>query len=326
MKTNAQSAARPSRRVSCRWIAWAALALLGDAGASAEQGAPPSAEPQSVDVIGSRASKHQEHHEAVEFVRQSGAAFGQTALARWTGPACPRAYGVDKAVAARVEARMRAIGAVAGVPLGAAHCKPNIAVVFSEDAGLFVRTMMHKEQDRLDQVTPRAYGQLVGGEAPVRWWYTTTASGSDGDQGANSSPVGAGGDGAGSATAIPMNGDTQTIQRYSASLISTQTVRALAQATVVVDVRLAQGKTLDAVAAYAAMVAFAELRPMPASPRGSVLGLFDPAGGADDITDGDRAMLSQIYKLQLDREARHQRGLLVKAVLRERAAAPARGQ
>ena len=84
----------------------------------------------------------------------------------------------------------------------------------------------------------------------------------------------------------------------------------LRSATVVVDVTRTDGLPLAAVASYAAMVAFAELRP-GAAPPGSVLGLFAGAPVERDPTAWDLAFLRALYRLPLDRTARRQRGLLV---------------
>ena len=70
-------------------------------------------------------------------------------------------------------------------------------------------------------------------------------------------------------------------------------------------------------AAYAAMVAFAEMD-ASAPPPDSILGLFQPSSVESSLTDWDMAFLKSLYRMPLDRRSRIQRGHLVEALLDER--------
>ena len=103
---------------------------------------------------------------------------------------------------------------------------------------------------------------------------------------------------------------------YNSSMVSTQTVRALVDAVVLIDVSRIERMPLDAVAAYAAMVAFAEIRESDFAARGSILGLFENDPSAPRaLTEWDRAFLRVLYRLSLDRDARRHRGILVRDLL-----------
>ena len=97
-------------------------------------------------------------------------------------------------------------------------------------------------------------------------------------------------------------------------MISTMTARVLTSATVIVDLRLVEGRPLAAIADYAALVALAEIRPNDPSPSGSVLAMFD-AGGRPEFTDWDRAFIAALYRIPLDRMGRRHRGLLVRELV-----------
>jgi hypothetical protein len=103
--------------------------------------------------------------------------------------------------------------------------------------------------------------------------------------------------------------------RYSNSVISTFATRNLLSATVVIDQDAVMGRRLSALAAYAALVALAEIRPLGASPPGSILGLFDAAEPPTRLTQQDLGFLRTLYRLPLDRQARYHRGTLVAGMI-----------
>ena len=105
------------------------------------------------------------------------------------------------------------------------------------------------------------------------------------------------------------------IERSTNFGLLTQVNRALIRATVVIDLDRVEGRLLDSVAAYAAFVAFAEIRPSEPPPAGSILELFGTAAGAPGVTDWDMAFLRALYRMPLDRQARRHRGLLVREMV-----------
>jgi hypothetical protein len=84
-----------------------------------------------------------------------------------------------------------------------------------------------------------------------------------------------------------------------------------------VDASKVGSTSVDAIAAYAAMVAFAEMNASDPPPD-SILGLFKPQSVETSLTDWDLAFLKSLYRMPLDRRARIQRGHLVEALLDER--------
>jgi hypothetical protein len=164
--------------------------------------------------------------------------------------------------------------------------------------------------------------RLLDSDAPIRWWYNSRTQGADSVRVANSDSLLASAQatdgttfssGLGGESAIG-NG-TQSVQAYRSTIIGTLAVRALFRATVVIDVNLAQGRSLDAVAAYAAMVAFAETKPTDQPMPNSILGLFDAGNIYSDPTDWDIALLRTLYSMPHDRAGWKQRRMLISAVV-----------
>ena len=109
--------------------------------------------------------------------------------------------------------------------------------------------------------------------------------------------------------------DVPTSVRYSNSLISTYSVRSLVSATVVIDQDEVMGRRLSAVAAYAALVALAEISPGEVNSEGSILGLFGASNPPAQLTAQDLGFLRTLYRVPLDRQARYHRGTLVAGMI-----------
>jgi len=268
---------------------------------------PPSDE--TITITGTRFTPAEARARAAEFVERMGIGEGDRPVARWADPVCPNVQGVDESLANRVEARMREIARGSGIAVAGPGCQTNIVVRFGTDAGQIMRGIAEARPRYLEDMSPTARDALFTGGAPIRWTY---ASETWSDHGMRSSQAGGlawvsidGGQGGAALGNIPAT------MSYNSSMISTRAVRVLTGAAVVVDVDLADGHTLDAVADYVAFVAFAELRVGEPAPRGSVLALFEE-NGTHALTDWDRAFLTALYRVPLDRLGRRHRGMLVR--------------
>lgn len=285
-----------------------ALAILAALLAAAP--APPDAD--AITVTGRRVAPEEARRDAAAFVRATGVAAGETPAARWIDPVCPRVIGIPPGPAGVVETTMRAVAKEAGAPLAAAPCRANIAVVFTADAGGLARRIAARQPRRFAELPPAARAALFDGAAPIRWWHASEVRGRDGRPAQPLTPPAVRVECVGCTGELPGNDGAPVLAQYGSSLVSTQAMRALTGATVLVDVRRAEGARLEAVAAYAALVALAEIAPN-ASPAGSVLSLFaaaaDPPAG---LTARDRDLLRALYALPLDRLARQQRARLAR--------------
>lgn len=266
-------------------------------------------------VDGQRLAPELARQRAVGFVRSTGVAAGETPVARWTDPVCPRVLGLTPDGARSAEGMIRAIATEVGIQVAAEPCDSNVVVSFTSNAAAIVREIARREPRRLSDLDPGVRAELLNGTAPIRWWHTSEVravhSGSDGRQGRSAqamlTPNTHDGSGAGSALA----NDVPTMMHYQNSIISTLSERRLLSATVIIDQDAVMGRRLSAIAAYAALVAFAEIRPATASTEGSILGLFGSETPPTRLTAQDVGFLQTLYRLPLDRQARHHRGLLV---------------
>jgi len=280
--------------------------LQTDANPSANAEASRSAD--DITVTGRKLSPKEYHEKVASFVRDTGVAAGMRPAARWVQPACFRAMGLSDEQGAYVEGLLGRVAAEVGVPVAKRPCDTNIAVTFTGDAKGVVKAIQKRSPLRLAETSAVARAALVEGDAPVRWWYTTDRVSRFGTSRGEASPrmtldAGAGG------TSLP-GSDIPTIQHYTSSVVSSQVVRSLQTATVVIDVTKAAGLSLEALASYAALVAFAEINARDAAPDDSILAALKP-GGPRELTEIDLAFLRALYRLPLDREALAQRGLLV---------------
>jgi len=301
-------------------LALAALAVVLPAAALASQPAN-----ETIIVRGTRLDPAEARQRAKDFVKSTGVANGQKQVARWVVPVCIKVIGVSGEQSAKVTALMLGIAREANIAVAKENCDPNITVSFAPDAGEVVRHINSRRPHQLRELSRAEKDQLLNGTAPVRWWYATQMLDREGMSGNNISPgwVSAGeGTGTGGAVTDPVAvgnvGDVTSTQQYnSGSNVRTPTVRSLYGATVVIDAPKAGTTPIDAVAAYAAMVAFAEMNANEPPPD-SILGLFKPDSAETSLTDWDLAFLKSLYRMPLDRRSRIQRGHLVEALLDER--------
>lgn len=220
--------------------------------------------------------------------------------------------GVPIEIAIKVDTRIREIAKDAKIRLARRPCDGNLIISFASDGEAVVREIAAKAPSQLTEVSPDARRLLVESDMPVRWWHTSQERTKDGmgDIGNDARPaVFARGEQPGGS---PLGGNVY--QQYRPSFLSTQMVRALRSATIIVDANKAAGVPLESVAAFAALVGLAEIELDEETPPNSILSLFTP-DGPRDLTMLDINFLRTLYKLPLDRTAIAHRGLLVRGLV-----------
>ena len=288
-----------------------AISLPGVVSASQDSGDP-------IVVKGTRLDPRQARQRAEDFVKRAGVANGQKQVARWIEPVCLKVTGISDAQATRVAATMTAVARAAAIPLARAGCTTNANVIFTVDPDSLVQKIASRRAHQFNEVPMEQRANLMSGDAPVRWWYSTQMLDRDGVAANNISAPWISTDEGAQAVSLPIfDGVTATQQYNGGSNVRTPTVRSLYAATVVVDAARVGDARLDSIARYAAMVAFAELRAADPPPD-SILALFLPDRTETDITDWDLAFLKSLYRMPIDRRSRIQRGHLVEALLDER--------
>ncbi|NNM77642.1 hypothetical protein HJG53_12055 [Sphingomonas sp. ID1715] len=268
-------------------------------------GAPP---PQGSDTITVTARPAEEvRREAQLYVKATGVA--QQPVARWIDPVCPKVLGIAPKLTERVERQVRAVAERVGAKVAKPKCRSNLLIAFVKGGDAVVRRIAAKAPHQFKDVDAQHRATLYGGTAPIRWWHAIRTRTGDGmrDMG-NDVPAFVQSAAPGG---VPLGGDIHL--QYRSSLASTQVVRALQVATVIIDVDRAEGQTLDSVTEFAALVGLAEVQPSPSLPGNSILSLF-AAEGPKQLTPLDTQFLRAIYKLPLDRTAFAHRSLLVKGL------------
>lgn len=160
------------------------------------------------------------------------------------------------------EAKIRKIAAAVGADVAPEGCRRNIIVSFASDGAALARAVVDCEPRRIANLSPRARSAVLTGPAPIRWLYTAETRHRNGGaetttgNAAQSIPATHAGSGPGSC----IGGDMPTLLHYDSSVLSTLTHRVLTSAIVIIDTDEAMGRRLDALAAYAALVALAEIR------------------------------------------------------------------
>lgn len=312
-----QSGAEKSR--CSRIHAFLGLALCFPTAATA-QAVPPSSPPAEalpeVVVTGERVSPEELHRRAEDFVRRVGVVTGDRQAARWRDPICPHIIGLSPVLSQKVEDKFRSIARAAGAPLApTSRCEKNVIIAFTGDAGAVIRSLASRSPRQLSEVPSGARADLLEGKAPIRWFYTTESRSKDGLRGTGSQPQWSSGNGQGGGSIIGDNGKSVSLLQYGSGIISTSGIRVLTGATVVIDVNLAEGKTLNAVASYAALVALSEVRLSGEKPAHSILGMFDRSEAAESLSEFDLRFLNSLYALPLDRNPRSQRGRIVRDLI-----------
>lgn len=274
-----------------------------------------SAQLDTIVVKGTALDPAQARRRAIEFVERTGVAKGQQQVARWITPACIKLFGLAPHQAAMVQGAMLDIARQADIPSAEAGCRPNITVTFAPDAGEVIRHIHARKPQQLREMSASEREQLLNGMAPIRWWYATQNLSREGIQSNGTTVHFVGSGGEEHISTLPAgDGATVTQQHNGGSNVRTPIVRALYRSNVVIDARQVSGKSLESIAAYVAMVAFAEIDP-GAVPSGSILRLFESNEAEAALSDWDRAFLKSLYRLPPDRRSRVQRGHLIEALL-----------
>ena len=272
---------------------------------------------EEIVVIGETMREAQRQAQA--YVQQVGIAVGERPTARWVDPICPSAVGLAPEKEAIVRQQVRDLIRQVGAPLGKENCAPNLVIVFTDGPEAVVATMTRKGSAVLREVAPPVAREIKEGSAPIRWFYQTDVRSREGFSATdtvNPALLGATEGHLGNAEMPQFGyGDGGVLNVKGSSHISSQAIRTIKHATVIVDVLRAKGRSLREVTDYAALVGLAEIKFGAAPPR-SILSLFDAQMPVTELTKRDVAMLSGLYRIHMDRRAEQQRRTLVNAILK----------
>jgi hypothetical protein len=274
---------------------------------------------EDIVVKGKALSKEAAHEQASAYVQNIGIVTTVKPAARWLDPVCPKTVGIVDDKAAMVVARIRQVAANIGARVAKEGCRPNILVTFTDLGTDLIQRINSLDPRQLAEVPHAQRDRVLKGNDPIRWWYASQVRSHDGMPGSSAPPPWLNIETSGSGAAAASDGGGGSLSSpftnsYRTSTIATQTKRSLETVTVVIDVKLAEGKGFDAVIDYAAMVSLAEVWPQGPVAGDSILSLFNGTQPPREITSQDEALLKALYKMPLDREGRYHRGRLVKDV------------
>jgi hypothetical protein len=252
----------------------------------------------TITVTGQKLEKKEAREQALEFVSKHTTRLGNQ-FARRTLPTCARVIGIDEAYAKTVLEKVNAVGKGAGLFMQGEGCAPNLHILFTTDGNALMAQLRKANPGLFNDVELRKRKALFTEPVPVRWWYVNNVILAE----EYKSTARANADG----TA------PKTDRTVVSKIISTGVVIDIVGTAVVVDIKQTEGYPLESIAAYAAMVSFAQLRPSEASERtSSIMSMFVPgadrASAPSDLTAFDYAYIRGLYAILPDRVGGSQRG------------------
>jgi hypothetical protein len=251
-------------------------------------------------VTGTKTDKKQIRSAARAFVNKAIVPeFDQ--YARRNDPICPKVVGVAESYADIVIAKFTKSAELSGVRVADKNCTPNIFVLFVNNGNKLMATLSRARPGLFAQVLPSDRKALFNNPVAIRWWYGTSLEGADGRK----SSVG----GSLSGPQFPV------INSYYASLIDSKIAVNLTGTIIVIDIEKANGYPLDSVAAYAAMVSMAQIKPATyIKQQDSILSLFESGKSINevprDLTKWDQAFISALYETPPNRPGYIQKTLI----------------
>jgi hypothetical protein len=269
-------------------------------------------------VEAERLTDRQIEAKARQFVRNvlPVPSYGQ--YARWTQPVCPKVSGLAEVYDALVEERVRRIAETAGVPLAKSGCRANLLIVFSADARITADVIVRRKPKQVAKLDSVHRERLMKSALPVRWWHVLQPTDGSGAAVVPMATALSSAPPAGEkplADVMPVGPDTIMTNDYNSSLVDTNLRLGVTSAVVLVDIPLSIGKPLNAVADYVALIALAPAKLPPDEPGvPSILGLFGSDYRAKTLTQWDKAYLAALYRIELNRSGRMQRGQIINGI------------
>ena len=275
---------------------------------------PVAAQESDDDVIvveGRSMTRKQARAEAYGMINALGAPLMSDQYARWHMPVCPKVLNLRPEHARIITDRIREVAGAVGAKVAKPGCDSNILIAFSDDAGALYRKLSVRNGFLFHSyfMGPVTHDALKGPDLPVRWFYYTHIETLGGipfwPAGMN--------DLFGFPDGLGIN---RTTLDGGAGALRSHVRVAINKAVVLVDVRQAEGISLDSLASYIAMASLAGQR-VPSGAVGvpSITNLF--VGGearATDLSEWDRAYLKALYSTPPNLQRRAQRSAMAAKV------------
>ena len=214
--------------------------------------------------------------------------------ARWSDSVCVGAVNLRRELAQPMIDRLSQVALDLELDIGEPGCRPNILIIATDDGPGLARALVDER--------PRAFRpgyagasqsrasleQFQSNDQAVRWWHVSMPV--DADSGR---------------PAVRLRGQNPPVVPSQGSLLRTQIRNDLTRAIVIIDLARAEGVSLQQLADYVAMVAYAQVNPeADTRPYETVLNLFDdPSSAPDGMTDWDVSYLASLYAAELDQRS-----------------------
>jgi len=214
-------------------------------------------------------------------------------LARWHTPVCVSAFGLTSGFNSFVSERIAAIATSVGAPTGAANCKPNIHIYFTNDPQTLANQIAKQIPEALGFHYVSETRNLATPRHPIEGWYATATTGEKGtvqiDDPELLNPAAAG------------NGllVSKTPPARLGTRLNTGRDSVLVHALILVDIRKVTGYEIGPISDYLAMLVLSQTRQQDACGQlPSILDLMAPGCNREkptSVTAGDLAFLRALY-------------------------------
>jgi len=227
-------------------------------------------------------------------------------IPRFIDAVCPTVSGLVPAQKEAVTARLRAVAASAGIPVGPLGCTPNMFVIATPDKRAFIELLSKRRAYSFGLMTAREIRRLARSPGPAAAWQLEGPVDSNG---------------------IPLPFD-EDIGAYvnpttdAASRITTLGGRGFDAAALVVETGALSGLTTVQLADYASMRLLAKLDParLPTGAPSTILtALTTPMGSlvSNTMTTWDLGLLRGLYASSKDLKPSQQRSQIAGRVVRD---------
>jgi len=213
-------------------------------------------------------------------------------LARWHAPVCVSTLGLSPGFNSFVSQRIAAIATSVGAPTGAANCKPNIHIYFTNDPQTVANQVAKQIPEALGFHYASETRNLATARHPIEGWYATATTGERGtiqiDDPEVLNPA------AGNALLA-----SKTPPARLGTRLNTGRDSLMVHALILVDIRKVTGYEVGPIADYLAMLVLSQTRQQDACGQlPSILDLMAPGCDREkptSVTAGDLAFLRALY-------------------------------
>lgn len=280
----------------------------------AANGQPTPPPQESIVVTGNRLAPAEAERVAAQFVRAAGVGIDDRPVARWQEPVCISIQGLQDQYAGILRRRMEQVAGAVGVRLAPSGCEPNIGIIFTAEPLQSLRNIETRRPGYFRELSATDRAALFRAGSPIRWLYGTTTTSIEGREMTDGAQMGIPSVLGVDQRQLAAVGSAPMTFGYGASSVSTGVARVLRGAAIIVDLGALDGQSMGQLGDYIAMVAFAEMRAREPMPTGSILNLFTPTPPTG-LTYQDRAFLTTLYRLQLDRRGRRHRAIMMRELV-----------